>query len=186
VDTKEGPEAKLWDVNNTGASLVLANAIGFLIRNLPVVLLLLAFILGALGRPHGGPASRFLAWILLLPIGVTGLWAGVAHIAFPQVAAAHIGWETSPFQYEVGMSDLAVGITAMLAFWRAWEFRAAAVCAASVFLLGDAIGHVHQMLIAGNFAPGNAGVPFYMDIMAPFLAIALLVASRPRSLPTPH
>lgn len=165
---------------------MLANAFGFLIRNLPAVLLLLALILGPLGRQHGGAASRFFAWILLLPVGVTGLWAGVAHIAFPKVAAAHIGWETSPFQYEVGMSDLAVGITAIFAFWRTWEFRAAAVCAASVFLLGDAIGHVHQMLIAGNFAPGNAGVPFYMDIIAPCLAIVLLVASRPRSLPKPH
>jgi hypothetical protein len=30
-----------------------------------------------------------------------------------------------------------------------------------------------------NFAPGNAGVPFFMDIIAPVLAVALLVASRP-------
>jgi hypothetical protein len=43
--------------------------------------------------------------------------------------------------------------------------------AASIFLLGDTIGHVKQMLIAGNFAPGNAGVPFYMDIICPTLAI---------------
>ena len=49
-------------------------------------------------------------------------------------------------------------------------------------ILGDAVGHVHQMLQAGNFAPGNAGVPFYMDIMAPLLALALLIVSRqPRS-----
>jgi len=77
------------------------------------------------------------------------------------------------------MADLAIGISACLAFWRPWDFRAAAVCAASVFLLGDAVGHVHQMLVAGNFAPGNAGVPFFMDIIAPVLAISLLVLSRP-------
>jgi hypothetical protein len=35
------------------------------------------------------------------------------------------------------------------------------------------------MVMAGNFAPGNAGVPFYMDIICPLLAIILLlVASR--------
>ncbi len=159
---------------------MVAETIGFLIRNLPAVLLVIALVLGAAGRPQGDAPGRFLAWVLLLPIGVTGLWAGIAHVVFPKVAAAHIGWEVSPFQYEVGVADLAVGITAFLAFWRPWEFRAAAVCAASVFLLGDAIGHVRQMLVAGNFAPGNAGVPFYMDIIAPLLAILLLAASRRR------
>ena len=79
------------------------------------------------------------------------------------------------------MADLAIGITACLAFWRGLEFRAAAVCAASIFLLGDAIGHVWQMVSAGNFAPGNAGVPFFLDIIAPALAVALLFASRRRA-----
>lgn len=158
---------------------MVAESIAFLLRNLPAVLLVLALLLGAAGQPARlDPASRFLGWILLLPIGVTGLWAGTAHILFPHLAAAHIGWEVSPFQFEVGMADLAVGVTAVLAFWRSWEFRAAAVCAASIFLLGDAIGHVRQMLAVGNFAAGNAGVPFYMDIIAPLLAIALLAAAR--------
>ena len=72
------------------------------------------------------------------------------------------------------MADLAIGVTACLAFWRSIGFRAAAVCAASIFLLGDAVGHVHQMA-AGNFALGNAGVPFYMDVIGPVLSIAFLI-----------
>ena len=79
------------------------------------------------------------------------------------------------------MADLAIGVTAIVSFWRDLSFKAAAVCAASIFLLGDAVGHVREMLVAGNFAPGNAGVPFYMDVLCPLLAIALLVvASRGR------
>lgn len=152
-------------------------SIAFLIRNLPAVMFALALVLGFVGRPRGPAASRFLGWILLLPIGIVGLWAGIAHVFFPHIAAEHIGWQVSPFQYEVGMADLAIGVTALMAFWRSWEFRAAAVCAASIFLLGDAVGHVRQMIVAGNFAPGNAGLPFYMDIIAPTLAIALLLAS---------
>jgi hypothetical protein len=34
--------------------------------------------------------------VLLLPIGVTGLWAGIAHIFFPQIAAEHTGWHGQP------------------------------------------------------------------------------------------
>jgi len=68
-------------------------------------------------------------------------------------------------------ADFAIGVTACIAFWRELAFKAAAVCAASIFLLGDAIGHVRQMMVAGNFAPGNAGVPFYMDVICPALVI---------------
>ena len=64
--------------------------------------------------------ERLLAWILLLPIGVTGLWAGVSHVFFPAVAAAHIGWQTSPFQFEVGMADFAIGVGIGVA-WLSWH-----------------------------------------------------------------
>lgn len=46
----------------------------------------------------------------------------------------------SPFQLEVGMADLAIGATACTAFWRDLNFKAAAVSAAYIFLLGDASG----------------------------------------------
>jgi hypothetical protein len=53
--------------------------------------------------------------------------------------------------------------------------------AASIFLLGDAVGHVEEMLIAGNFAPDNPVDPSYMHIICPTLAIAfLLIAKRQR------
>jgi hypothetical protein len=160
---------------------MIAHAIAFVLRNLPALLLAVALVIAAARRGDEPAAERFLSWILLLPIGVTGLWAGAFHLFLPATAAALIGWEVSPFQFEVGMADLAIGVTACVSFWRDLSFKAAAVSVASVFLLGDAVGHVTQMLIARNFAPGNAGVPFYTDISCPLLAIALLlVASRRR------
>jgi hypothetical protein len=157
---------------------MIADVVGFSIRNLPAFLFVIALVVALLRRHDGPLAQRLLSWILLLPIGVTGLWAGIAHVFFPAIAAAHIGWQVSPFQFEVGMADLAIGVTACIAFWRDLSFQAAAVSAAAIFLLGDAIGHVRQMVVAGNFAPGNAGVPFYMDIICPLLAIALVVLAR--------
>jgi hypothetical protein len=154
---------------------MIGEAIGFFLRNLPAFLFLAALVLAASTRARGSLAERVLAWTLLLPIGVTGLWAGVAHVFFPATAAAHIGWQVSPFQFEVGMADLAIGATACIAFWQDHSFKAAAVCAASIFLLGDAIGHIREMMVAGNFAPGNAGLPFYMDIICPALAIVLVI-----------
>jgi hypothetical protein len=159
---------------------MIANAIGFVLHNLPALLFVVALVIAAARRGHKSTAERFLSWILLLPVGVTGLWAGAFHVFLPGTAAALIGWEVSPFQFEVGMADLAIGVTACISFWRDLSFKAAAVSVASVFLLGDAVGHVRQMLMAGNFAPGNAGVPFYMDVICPLLAIALLFAASRR------
>jgi hypothetical protein len=163
--------AKLSPLIREGSRMIGAS-IAFLIRNLPAVLLVVALTIAAARRGHGTAAVRFLSWVLLLPIGITGLWAGLFHVFFPSTAATLIGWQTSPFQFEVGMADLAIGITACIGFWRDLSFKAAAVIAASIFLLGDAIGHVRQMMVAGNFAPGNGGVPFYTDILCPLLVAA--------------
>jgi hypothetical protein len=154
---------------------MMAETIAFVLRNLPVFLFVAALVFAGWSQSGGPIAERLLAWILLLPIGVTGLWAAVFHLFFPDVAAADIGWEPSPFQFEVGMADLAMGAAACMSFWRNLDFKAAVVIINAIFLLGDAIGHVGQMIAAGNFAPGNAGVPFFGDLAFPVLALILLI-----------
>ena len=93
---------------------MIAEAISLLLYNLPVALFVIALVASKHGEGTG--AERLLAWMLLLPIGVTGLWAASYHLLSPEVAAAHIGWEVSPFQFEVGMADLAIGVTAVISF----------------------------------------------------------------------
>ena len=156
----------------------MAETIAFVLRNLPMFLFVAALVLAGLSRSSAPIADRLLAWILLLPIGVSGLWAALFHLFFPEIAAADIGWEPSPFQFEVGMADLAMGAAACLSFWRSLDFKAAVVMINAIFLLGDAIGHVRQMIVAGNFASGNAGVPFYSDMIFPALSIILLIIVR--------
>jgi hypothetical protein len=156
----------------------MAETIAFVLRNLPVFLFAAALVFAGLSRSGGTTAERLLAWILLLPIGVTGLWAALFHLFFPDVAAADIGWQPSPFQFEVGMAGLATGAAACVSFWRSLDFKAAVVMINAIFLIGDAVGHVRQMMVAGNFAPGNAGVPFDSDIAFPLLAIILLIIVR--------
>lgn len=153
----------------------MAETIAFVLRNLPVFLFVAALALAAAWRTGAPIADRLLNWILLLPIGVSGIWAAVFHLFFPEMAAADIGWEPSPFQFEVGMADLAMGIAACISFWRSLDFKAAVVIINGIFLLGDAIGHVRQMIAEGNFASGNAGAPFVGDLIFPALSIILLV-----------
>lgn len=156
---------------------MIGGLIRFFLQNLPAILLMVALIGPTVCRGSRPAAECYLGWVLLLPIGVAGLWGGFFHIFFPDVAAKMIGWKSSPFQFEVGMADIAIGTTACLAFWRSLSFKAAVVCVGSISFLGDAIGHVRQMAIADNFHSGNAGVPFFLDLIAPALAIGLLVAA---------
>lgn len=176
---RQGRPRRLFPISGEARKPWPAKQSGFFLRNL-LAFLFAAAMLFAVLRRQGDASERLLAWILLLPIGVTGLWAGISHVFFPAIAAAHIRWQTSPFQFEVGMADFAVGATAYIAFWQDLSFKAAAVCGVSIFLLGDAIGYVREMMVAGNFAPGNAGLPFYMDVIYPTLAIILVIIAKHR------
>ena len=47
--------------------------------------------------------------------------------------------------------------------------------ATSVWLLGAATIHVVEIVAAGNYNPGNAGLIFYLDILSPLLLSTLLI-----------
>ena len=54
---------------------MVAHIIGFVLHNLRALLFVVALVVAAARRRHGPVAERFLSWILLLPIGITGLIA---------------------------------------------------------------------------------------------------------------
>jgi len=114
------------------------------------------------------------SYFLLFSIGFSFLYNFVLHVFFGEMTARLIGWQDSPFQAEVGFASLGFAVVGFLAFRRSFEMRLAAVAGPAFFLLGAAGGHVYQMITAHNFAPGNAGVIFYTDILIPIIGFALL------------
>ena len=118
--------------------------------------------------------EALLSYCLLFSIGFSFLYNFVMHVFFAEMAASFIGWKNSPFQYEVGYASLGFAIVGIIAFKQNLTFRAAAVIGPSFFLWGAAGGHVYQMISAHNYAPGNAGVIFWSDIILPIVAFALL------------
>jgi hypothetical protein len=118
--------------------------------------------------------DRALRYLFLFPLGVQGLWAFVGHVFFAKQAAASIGWATSPFQYEVGVANLGLGLACIYAAFKGFEARVAAGILAACFLLGAGIGHVKDILTTGNLAPGNAGPIMLTDLLTPIAVFALL------------
>jgi hypothetical protein len=118
--------------------------------------------------------DRLLRYVFLFPLGVQGLWAFVGHVFFAKQAAASIGWATSPFQYEVGVANLGLGLACIYAAFKGFEARVAAGILAACFLLGAGIGHVRDIFTTGNLAPGNAGPIMLTDFLTPIPLFALL------------
>ena len=107
------------------------------------------------------------SYFLLFSIAIANFYNFVLHVFFGKMTAAFIGWEDSPFQLEVGFASLGFAAVGLLAFKGSFDMRLAAVLGPACFLWGAAAGHVYQMIAAHNFAPGNAGVIFYSDILVP-------------------
>jgi hypothetical protein len=119
-----------------------------------------------------------MSWFVFWAIGVLYLYNAVLHMFFGRLAASFIGWEDSPFQFEVGTASLGFAAVGFLAAFASFDLRLAAIIGPAIFMLGAAVGHVYQMVTAHNFAPGNAGIMFWSGILLPLVGFLLLSLQR--------
>lgn len=123
--------------------------------------------------------GQLLRYILLFPVGIMGLWGFMGHVFFADQAAASIGWAPSPFQFEVGMANLGIGLAGVIgAFVPSPGFRAAVGVVMLGFLGGAGIGHLIQISQTGDVAAGNAGPILYTDFITPLSVLGLLLLQR--------
>lgn len=151
--------------------------ITFLLTNFTLTFLMIGAIATAISLARKGGEhlpEAAIAFYCLFGIGFTFLYNFVMHVFFGEMTAGFIGWADSPFQAEVGWASLGFAAVGFLAYKGGFEMRLAAVVGPACFLLGAAAGHVYQMVTAHNFAPGNAGVIFWSDILFPVLGALLL------------
>ncbi|MBC8019860.1 MAG: hypothetical protein H7X78_01450 [Methyloceanibacter sp.] len=134
---------------------------------------------------RGFVVDRLLRYLFVFPLGLQGLWGFAGHVFFPAQSAAAIGWPDTPFQLEVGMANLGLGLASVYAAFRGFEARLAAALAAASFLIGAGLIHIKDIVAEGNFAPGNAGPIMVTDFLTPIAVLVLLFlasdAWRPKS-----
>jgi len=155
----------------------------FTLANFGLIMLVLALILGAMqwATQQRLPSPEiFYRWVALLPVGLTSIYGFIMHAFFPDYTAGVIGWANSPFQFEVAIANLSIGVIALISNRANYDFRLATVIACTCWFWGDACGHIYQMVAHHNFAPGNAGSWFYLDIIIPIILIACITKLKPR------
>lgn len=119
--------------------------------------------------------------------GFSGIVSFFMHTLYADRLAESIGWPAgNPFQTEVAVANLAIGVLGFMVFFRR-DFMLPYVIAASIFGIGAGITHIVDIMQSANFAPGNAGPILYADFFAPLLRIGLYIAyarsMRPKSIP---
>jgi uncharacterized membrane protein len=120
-------------------------------------------------------AATYLLYLLVIYVGLMGIFSAYAHVFRPVQTSASIGWSTSPYEYEVGMADLTVGVLGILCIWLRGRFWLATAIANAVWLLGDAIGHTRQILLANNHAVNNSGLFLLAEFVTPVIILALAI-----------
>ena len=159
----------------------MADLIAFLMENFTLTFLVLGALFSLVGifrasRPLSAPVvfEKIFFWFLFFSIGCTYVYNGIFHVAAPDLAAKFIGWANSPFQIELGFASIGFGVVGLIAPWKSIHMRFAAIAPVACFLWGAAGVHVQGMIADGNFAPGNAGIIFWTDILVPLAGLCLL------------
>lgn len=157
---------------------MLSDCIAWAMNNFALAMFLLAAIFILLHRiikSSMHESEIVYRWVALFGLGFSGIYTFVMHVFYPEFTAQVIGWQTSPFQFEVGMSDLAIGILGILSFRASFGFRLATVIGGLLWLWGDAFGHVLQMISHHNYTLGNAGSWFWMDVIIPLILLMCIL-----------
>jgi hypothetical protein len=150
-----------------------------LIASLPVILYVVALILGFLriGLPGGaadlGPLGQ---WVLFLALGLPSLWTANGHAFATGRVAQSIGWPESPFQKEIAGANLGIAMGAIAAAFLGGAAAWAIFFVAAGFLWSAAATHVWDMRRSRNFAINNAGPIFWWDIVTPLTLLVVLLA----------
>ena len=124
----------------------------------------------------GKVVEVILLYILFFYVGVGGILGAMAHTLWARETAIGIGWQPgSPFQFEIGMANLAFGVLGILCIWQRGKFWTATGIGVAVLFLGCTYGHVKDIIVHQNYAPYNAGVGiFFNDAVIPVIILILL------------
>jgi hypothetical protein len=166
--------------------LTAGEIIKLILSNFFVVLLFIA-ILTSIAKIRRARLSRrpfsasYIVWgeLLFYVYGLANIYSGYFHAYDGDMVAASIGWQNSPFQYELGWFEIGYGLTALMSLRRRYDFRLAMTLPYSIFLLAAAAQHIDLMRRQHNYAPNNAGLILWLgDIAIPLVMLLLAWMAR--------
>lgn len=134
----------------------------------PIILFILSFICAFISHHynHGAFSYELIRYLLLLSVGVQGIWAFIGHFFYAADVAKFFGWKPGPFQQEVSFALLSYGVLGVMSYFFEGVWLGA-ILGITIFLFGAAYTHAMEMIRHKNFKVGNAGPIFYLDLILP-------------------
>ncbi|MFG1798202.1 DUF6790 family protein [Nocardia sp. NPDC049149] len=154
------------------------NSISYLAQTaFPLIWPLIA-VVGALIRTRHSPSraaalETWQRWWAVAALGCGSLWMTIAFLTAPDVMATAIGFNASPFQFEIAFANLGLAVMGFRAVSATARERITIGLGAGMFLWGALIGHVYQWFANGDHAPGNTGGVLVCDLLFPAVMIIL-------------
>ena len=166
--------------------MIIGEIISAILSNFVVTLLAIAIVMSIVKirraklsrRPY---SAVYIVWgeLLFYMYGIGAIYGGFFHAYFGTMAAAGIGWQNSPFQYELGWFEIGIGLAALFARRQNYGYRLALTIPIVVFSFAAAAQHIALMLTKHNFAPNNAGMMLWLnDIIMPLILAWVAFAAR--------
>jgi type IV secretory pathway VirB2 component (pilin) len=164
--------------------MIVRDIISFVLGNIEIPLFVIAIIVTAfkLRRTRREVMSfSYTLWgeLLFYCVGLGFIYIWYMHAFMEQFTAPLIGWQPSPFEWELAWAELGLAVIAILSLWRGYEMRLAASLVFAIFSFGAAAQHIHQIVTQHNYASGNAGlILWFGDIALPIIILVLAWAAR--------
>jgi len=156
--------------------MIVQNGLNFIVTNMLLVTTLLAILFAVINRrqsPNWG--HSLLKQILILPIGLQCLWAFAFHVFLSDLTSTLISWEYSPFEYEVGLANLGLGLMGMYAYFKpsqgAWE-TTTIMC--TCFIGGSGLSYIHHVFSGNTLQHHHIILTPYLHLLIPVMMIAAL------------
>lgn len=149
-----------------------------------ILFIVLPFVMGAvhcIWRKNAigfSKTSCFLAYFLMIGVGLQSLLVGHLEIYRPEVVAAYLGWENSPFLLELGKANIAFGVMGILSFWFGNGWRESTAVGYGLFMLMLGIGHYHYYIDEAHAHNPIIGVLVATDLIMAACLFTLLFLRR--------
>lgn len=166
--------------------MIIRDAISFILGNISIPLFVIAVIVTIFKMRRGDSrrevmSATYTLWgeVLFYCVGLGFVYVWYFHAYLQQFTAPLIGWQPSPFEWELAWAELGIAVIAILSLWRGYEMRLAASLVFAIFSFGAAAQHIHEILAQHNYNPGNAGlILWFGDIALPLFILFLAWGAR--------
>ncbi|MFE9575428.1 DUF6790 family protein [Nocardia sp. NPDC006044] len=150
----------------------------------PLIWPLVAVVGGFVATRHSPSRAAALEtwqrWWAVVALGFGSLWMTITFVAVPDVMATAIGFDPTPFQFEIAFANLGLAVMGFRAVSATARERITIGLGAGMFLWGALIGHVYQWFANGDHQPGNTGGVLVCDLLLP--AVMIILARRSQQL----